>query len=81
MKIREVRAKTIDDSKTGFAGRFDGYKVIYDNGNSRIFQKLTPASKRFIESKTPKYVKCNVKYPHYVAIWTAQEKLIKKQGG
>jgi len=73
MKIREVRARTVGDSKTGCAGVFEEYKVIYFGGDFRICKKLTPAAKRFIEGKTPVYVKCNVKYPHYVAIWGAKQ--------
>ncbi len=73
MKIREVRARTIGDSKTGCAGGLEEYKVIYDNGCSRLFKKLTSAAKCFIEGKIPEYVKCDVDYPHYVAIWGAKQ--------
>lgn len=72
MKIVEVRAKTVSDGTSGWAGKFASYQVRYDNGSHRYFKKPTPAIKRFIENKTPSYVKSHVNYIHYVAIWTKE---------
>ena len=72
MKIVEVRAKTVSDGTTGWAGKFASYQVRYEQGLSRCLKKPTPAVKRFIENKTPKYIRSHVNYPHYVAIWTKE---------
>lgn len=74
MRIVEVRVRTVSDGITGWKGKFAAYMVIYNYGSHRFFKKTTPAINRFIENKTPKYVKCAVNYPHYSVIWKPDEK-------
>lgn len=73
MRIIEVRAKTVSDGTTGWAGKFASYQVHYNSGDIKYFKKPTVAVKRFIENKSPKYIKSHVNYPHYVAIWKSEK--------
>ncbi|MDE5741083.1 MAG: hypothetical protein K2H90_01375 [Oscillospiraceae bacterium] len=73
MRIIEVRAKTVSDGTTGWAGKFASYQVHYYSGDIKYFKKPTAAVKRFIENKAPKHIKSRVNYPHYVAIWKPEK--------
>lgn len=73
MRIIEVRAKTVSDGIKGWAGKLASYQVHYDRGDPKYFKKPTAAVKKFIENKTPKYIRSRVNYPHYVAIWKSEK--------
>ncbi|MEZ3452765.1 MAG: hypothetical protein K1W17_00135 [Oscillospiraceae bacterium] len=73
MRIIEVRAKMVSDGIKGWAGKFASYQVHYDSGDIKYFKKPTAAVKKFIENKTPKYIRSRVNYPHYVAIWKSEK--------
>lgn len=74
MRIIEVRAKTVSDGIKGWAEKFASYQVHYDSGDIKYFKKPTAAVKKFIENKTPKYIRSRVNYPHYVAIWKSEKR-------
>lgn len=70
MKIREVRACTADDN---ISEEFVAYQIIYADSTFCNFGEITSEIKDFIKGKKPKYEKCDVEYPHYVAIWSAEK--------